>query len=374
MHFEHILEEPTQMNCIPLGAASNISLGEHDLVILNHGPADGLVNNGALGTNWKSPGLERVFRKFAESRAFHLVVLDSPGGYRQVYSKYAKDYNITTFNYDYVVRRALIKGHRMPRDRMGTWPHIPWQAQQLLADAVAMSLSEVAQSMACNTTKTHLWDFSKCHPRKPSSDNDALMCDFVGKHQKVSFLSYRAIGGTNRRRPLKNGTALNGRWAGTGSWRLVEDRFNKPGWVTEAVLDSDNHMSPGGVISFWFSKAILWHNGREMRKSQLLLNVGHMQTWIGAGWADLIICGKKVARLDALWSLKASEMVDRVFPVPISSCGLYYNASGGLVATRGDDMLRVDLVHTIPRDANVSEGPVRSNLKFKLERIDVCAI
>jgi hypothetical protein len=80
--------------------------------------------------------------------------------------------------------------------------------------------------------------------------------------------------------------------APANSWQLLEDRHDKFGWIADLK---------GGNGSLILQPITPYHPPADTKGISFGLSVHYLATYKNAGVADVLLCGVKVASLDALW-------------------------------------------------------------------------
>lgn len=349
-------------------------LTEDDVVLVNFPVVPRLL---PLVTSELAP----VFQKLAESPAMGIVVIDAQPS--PIFDALALNYSVALFDFPFALRLAQqarqLSKHTLqtinhPLHREG-WPHPPWWTHQLMADAAALGIVSMLEAGPCSpSNRSHRRANRTCSLRPV--EKNKISC----RQRSVHFSAKGAREGSASN---SSGHVSGGSWIAGSAWRVEEDRVGKPGWIIthgRASAARNKSFHDEQALQFLFPGAF---QGRRSLKDfncklKVHLDISYMKTYRDAGRAELFVCGRFVATLDALWGYASSVEAPSSFDVDFGPCLLYpadCKRSRKASVAASQEKLRLELRYapSDPSSAGFNASRLASQ-KFKVTRLQVCVV
>ena len=153
------------------------------------------------------------------------------------------------------------------------------------------------------------------------------------------------------------------------AWPLLEDRAEKFGWISKYEKSSSSSLLLNDSIRFNIDNAALTKLGRFNLYSHSVLNIEYLRTYENAGKANVYICGKNIATLDALYErvfIKKSVPEGFVYIHPITA------SEDGLSFCADKETPVIEIEHVHMDLANDKRAVARGNQKVRLIQVKLC--
>jgi hypothetical protein len=167
--------------------------------------------------------------------------------------------------------------------------HITWFAHLFTADLYANILTYIMSKCELDPKTADPNSMDARYTRKPDASWSlpALEHPSIGCGRDSNYEGHMKLE-ASAGNEMMNPTILT-KIVPVDSWRLFEDRPGKPGWIIESAMDATRL----GILTFPISF-------KNVTDSQFV-RIEYLRTYEHAGTAEIRLCGKHLATLDALW-------------------------------------------------------------------------